>query len=318
MRRRAAVTLTAVALALVACGASGETHTAPKPAPVVGPYDARLLASAPDGLVTAERLSYKAFDGETVPALFAIATAGRARACLIWEDGLGSTKEDAEAIWQGAARIGLSTFSIDLRDQGQRGTMAQLLRAIRSPTALAALVTGSVNDLMRAVTILEAQPACHHVVGYSGLSLGGIIGTLLAAQDRDVRAAVLMSVPPTWDAAIHSTHDVDELGSVLLPGLVGHPAALRAALRVLSPLDPDRYVCRIAPRPVLLLAGRHDNVFPPSEARQFQAAACRPKTIVNYDGGHIPLGPPGTSPAVAAANAQVITEFLFHRLVPGG
>ena len=309
-----------MAVALAGCG--GGTHSRsepkpkPKPATIVGPYDAQRIATARIGLVTAERINYTAFDGETVPALLAIANGGRSQACLIWENGLGSTKEDSEAIWQGAARAGFSTFSIDLRDHGQRGTLAHLLVVIRSPRQLAALVSGTVNDLVRGVTLLESQPECHHRVGYGGVSLGGIIGTLLAAQDARVGATVLMSVPPTWSSLIHSTANVDQLKTRFLPGLAGRPAALRGALRVLDPLNPDRWVCKIAPRPVLLLAGRHDAIVPPRAAHRFQAAACRPKEILNYDGGHLPLNEPGTSSATAAANATVITRFLVHHLLP--
>jgi fermentation-respiration switch protein FrsA (DUF1100 family) len=228
----------------------------------------------------------------------------------VWEDGLGSTKEDAEQIWQGAAKVGLATFSIDLRHHGERGTTAQLLRVIRSPRAMADLVTGTVNDLQRGIAYLDAQPECHHDVGYAGTSLGGIIGTLLSAMDRQVRAAVIMSTPATWNALIHSTADVDQLKTAFLPGLSTHPVRLRRALSVLSPLDPDRYIGRIAPRPVLILHGLQDPVVPPSAAAGLIAAARSPKTVVSYTGGHIPLMGPS-----AAANARAITTFLVRNLV---
>jgi pimeloyl-ACP methyl ester carboxylesterase len=313
---RAATALLAAAvgaIALAGCGHSGAARS-PTTRPPVGVYDAQVVQTRTDGLVQAQRVEYTTFDGTRVPALFAVPLGGRTQACLIWENGLGSTKEQSEAYWQGAARIGLATFSIDLRDHGQRGTLPELLRVIRSPAALAALVTGTVRDLERAVTYLDTQPECHHEVAYAGLSLGGIIGTLLTAMDPNVNAAVLMSVPATWNAIIFSTADVDELRSAFLPGVSTHPAQLQAALRILSPLDPGRFVCRIAPRPLLILSGRQDPVVPPSTARVFQADACRPKTIINYTGGHLPLNGPS-----ASSNAGAIAAFLFSHLVdPGG
>ncbi len=312
---RGAVLACAVAVAVAAvagCGSSRRAHRPPAKPPV-GIYDSQVVATRPDGLVQAERIVYTTFDGTRVPAIFAVPY-GTVRACLIWEDGLGSTKYDSESVWQGAAKIGLATFSIDLRDHGERGSTAELLRVVREPAALAALVTGTVRDLQRAVAYLDTQPECHHQVGYAGLSLGGIIGTLLTAGDPQVRVAVLMSTPPTWNALIHSTAHVaiDDLRGIFLPGLAGHPAQLRAALRILSPLDPDRYVGRIAPRPLLILAGRDDPIVPPSAAAVFEAAARQPKTIINYDGGHLPLQ--GVSARVATANATAITVFLFEHL----
>ncbi len=309
---RAAALVVATATLLAACGSAHPAHRAPA-APRVGIYDAQVVATRPVGLVQARRVVYTTFDGTRVPALFAVPY-GTVRACLIWEDGLGSTKYDSESVWQGAAKIGLATFSIDLRYHGERGTVPELLRVVRQPAAIAGLVTGTVRDLQRAVAYLDTQPECHHQVGYAGLSLGGIIGTLLTATDPQVRVAVLMSTPPTWNALIHSTAHVaiDDLRGIFLPGLASHPAQLQAALRILEPLDPDRYVGRIAPRPLLILAGRSDPIVPPSDARVFEAAARAPKTIINYDGGHLPLD--GVSPAVATANATAIAAFLARHL----
>jgi fermentation-respiration switch protein FrsA (DUF1100 family) len=82
----------------------------------------------------------------------------------------------------------------------------------------------------------------------------------------------------------------------------------------LAPLDSDRFVGRIAPRPVLILNGIHDPTVPRSSATAFQSAARAPKVIVNYEGGHIPQ-----QGAAAVGNAERIASFLLRYVVePGG
>jgi pimeloyl-ACP methyl ester carboxylesterase len=267
------------------------------------PLAATIAATRRERLVNVQEIAYASRDGSRVPALLAIPQGIPPRGCLIWEDGLGSRKEDSAFVWQGAAQIGLATFSIDLRDHGERAVASTpLSRVVREPAALAALVRGTVSDLERGVDYLETRPECAHNIGYAGLSLGGIIGTVFAAMDKRVRVAVLMSTPPTWRALVTSTDEI-------LPGVVRSPTRLRAALRILAPLDPDAWIGQIAPRPLLLLSGRSDTIVPPHAARALQAAARRPKTVVTYDGGHIPfVGPDATS------NEDAIAAFLLSRL----
>jgi len=309
---RAVGMLTAVvaAVLLAACG----TSTPDPPSGPPQPPGWKVLQTSQVGLVTAQKLMYTAYDGSPVWALYAVPH-GATRGCVIWENGLGSTKEQTIPYWQGAAKIGLALFAIDLRDHGQRGSLTELRQAIRSPTAIKGIVTGTVADLRQAVSYLYARPECHHNVGYVGLSLGGIIGTILTATDAHVRVAIIMSTPATFDAVIHSVNEVP--GDEILPGITKHPAQLQAALRILSPLDPDRYIGRIAPRPLLILAGRYDDVVLPSSAHLLESAAREPKTILTYDGGHVPFDSPDVPPAVAAANAQAITRFAYDHMTLG-
>ncbi len=267
------------------------------------------------GPMSVQHITYRTFDGARVPALFAIPRAAPARGCLIWENGFGGTKEGAARLFDGGVRLGLAMFAIDLRDHGQRATSPnERFAALRSPQAWDSLVSGTVNDLKRAVDYLWAQPLCRHNIGYAGLSLGGMIGAVVAAQDPRVRAVALMSVPPTYRSLIEVTNHLcsatRQCGTVLLPGITTHAAQLQAATRLLSPLDPGRWIGKISPRPLLLMFGIHDPLVPPKLARMTTAAARKPVTVVNYDGGHIPL-----SGSVAASNAEDIERFFLNYLV---
>ncbi len=268
------------------------------------PLYTTVAASGNRGAVRVETVTYTTFDGTRVPALFAIPRAEAPRGCLIWEDGLGSRKESVEALWDGASRLGLAMLTIDLRDNGERATSPlQLPQTVRDPARVKAMVTGTVQDLKRATDFLYSQPICHHNIGYAGLSLGGMIGSVFTAQESRIRAVILMSVPGSWRALVQQTNQI-------LPGITHHPAALRAAMSLLSPLNPDRWVGRITPRPLLLMIGRADPIVSPAAARLTERAAREPKTVVLYRGGHIPLA--GTS---TSSNAGQIGAFLLKNLI---
>ena len=297
MRRRGVACLLGIVVAAVlsACGSSATSTPAPS--------TTRGGSSRLDGLVDVHSIRYKSFDGSVVPALLAIPRASSARGCLIWQFGLGSRKEDSAVVWQGAAQLGLATFSIDLRGHGARSSSPdQLANAVQSPSQISGIITGTVGDLRRGIDYLEAQPYCRHNVAYAGVSLGGIIGTLLAASDHRVRALVIASTPATMATAVTS--------NIILTAIRNQPQRLSSALRSLSVLDPRRFIGRIAPRPVLILSGLHDPVVPQSSARALQAAAPHTRTIIDYDGEHDPLSGPA-----AAANAQAISSFLLSKVV---
>lgn len=284
------------AWALAACGG-------PKIGP--GPLHVETSASSGQGPILVQHISYTTFDGSRVPALFSIPRAAPPRGCLIWENGGGSRKEQTEPLWAPAARLGVAVFAIDLRDHGQRATSkANFPLALHSPVLIQSLVTGTVKDLERAVDYLWSLPECRHNIGYAGLSLGGMIGSVLAGQDPRIKMLVLMSVPPTFRALIATDP------TVLFPGIEHRPTQLEQAVRLLSPLDPDKWIPRISPRPLLLMIGRHDPLVPPAYAQQTERSARAPKTVVNYNGGHLPL-----AGAVAATNAATIAAFLLKEMV---
>jgi pimeloyl-ACP methyl ester carboxylesterase len=234
------------------------------------------------GPVAVERIVYSTSHGNRVPALFAVPRGVSPRGCLIWENGLNARKEDPTQIWDGAARLGLAVFTMDLRQQGQLGDeREEAQRAITDPSRLAAFVRGSVADLSTGVDYLEQRRECRQNLGYAGLGLGGMVGSVLAGRDPRIRATVIMSSAPSWGSQ-----------------------------PILSPLDPVRWIPRISPRPVLVMSGRNDPLIPPDAAAQVQSAARAPKRVVNYRGGHSPFRGPD-----AARNALAIERFLLRWLV---
>lgn len=249
---------------LVAALSTGGTHR-------------RAAVPRSDGLVEIHDLAYRSsLDGSRVTGLVATPRASASRGCVIWQNGVAS-KEDASHAWLTLASLGLTTFSTDLRHQGAGApASADLEQAARDPKGSAELVRRAVADLRNAIDQLENRPYCRRNIAYVGISLGGVIGTLLAAKDTRVKAAAIMSTPGTFRGVV----------------------------------DPARFIGRISPRPVLILSGLDDRTIPRANARLLQAAARRPKTIVNYRGGHDPASGPD-----ASGNAQALTSFLLRYVV---
>ncbi len=299
-----ALVLGLAAAGLSSCGAERKAPVDPFAYDPAQPLNARVAHLGERGVVEVDHVTYSSSDGERVPALFARLPAGEPRrGCLIFQLGLGTKKEDAAFVWPGAARLGLSTFTIDIRFHGERAETPDTLdRVERDPALVASMVRGTVLDLRRALDYLETQPACRTNVGYAGVSLGGILGALLAGRDERIRAAALMAVPSSWRVLVDDT-------DAILPGLEDDATRLAAGLRLLSPLDPARWIGRISPRPVIVFSGSDDPVVPPAAAHALYAAAKKPKTLVDYNGDHDPFaGPDGT------ANAQRLADFLTSNL----
>jgi pimeloyl-ACP methyl ester carboxylesterase len=257
------------------------------------------VTSRPDREVSVRTITYRSsFDGSRVAALVAVPRAVPSRGCVIWQFGLGSKKEDSSVTWQGLASLGLTTVSIDLRYHGARASPTDSEQLHRNPTLLPKLIRGTVGDFHSLIDYLEKQAYCSRNIAFGGVSLGGAIGTIVAATDKRVKAAVLIVTPGSWRGV------VPDAWTRSRPRLM---AEFRSNL---APLDPDRFIGHISPRPVLILSGISDQTVPLSDARTLQAAARHPKLVIDYKGGHNPLEGPE-----ASANASAVASFLLRNIV---
>ena len=119
-------------------------------------------------------------------------------------------------------------------------------------------------------------------LGVYGFSMGGYITSQVAAQDPRLGAVVLAATPAVQREQVSFTHR--------LSGLLGSVPALYALERggmqvdALRPLD---LIGKIAPRPVLIIAGTADTIVPYRHAEALYAAAGQPKTLHPVPGaGH--------------------------------
>ena len=235
-----------------------------------------------EGSLRIERISYTSVDGQRVPALFAIPTDNPPLGCLMYQGGLGQTKEALPQLREGAANLRLATFTIDPRNGGARGSAAQMVAALKTPETLLAMLLDTVVDLRMGLDYLDSRPECRHNIAYMGTSFGGVVGALFGGQDPRLKAVVLTSIGATFkEAMLHGSVAAQHIRDlpVQVPGAANNPALLARAVSILGPYDPAKWVGKIAPRPVMLINGRFDPLVVPGDALELAAAACRPEEL---------------------------------------
>ncbi len=107
-------------------------------------------------------------------------------------------------------------------------------------------------DLARALDVLEAHPLVDPGrIGMAGLSYGGTVTLFLAALDERVAAAVVSGYFSSWAESHKMPWNM--CGSQVLPGMLGQ-------------LEHVDLGALIAPRPLLIESGTHDDLFPATVA----------------------------------------------------
>lgn len=129
-----------------------------------------------------------------------------------------------------------------------------------------------VIDLRRALDVLLAQPGIDPSrVAFVGHDFGAMYGAIMGAVDGRPTSYVLMAPTP---------HFVDWFLFARQPK---SPDEYR---RQIEPLDPVRFVGRLAPAPIFFQFAEHDEYVTAEEALEFYAAAKPRKQAAHYDAGH--------------------------------
>jgi hypothetical protein len=111
-----------------------------------------------------------------------------------------------------------------------------------------------------------------------GGSLGALFAPAVAAADDRITALALLFGAGDLFAMIDA--------NLPLPSLVRRPMAWVLSV-VVSPLEPLKYIERVAPRPVFMLNSTGDPRMPDRCSRLLQTAAGEPKTVRWIDTGHV-------------------------------
>jgi cephalosporin-C deacetylase-like acetyl esterase len=245
---------------------------------------------------TVEKLTYKSTNGETVPALLCmpIATSeARPFPCLILLHGLRGSKEQMSPVAHLLAELGYASFSIDEYNQGERAS--RVVTGASNAQLTSVILKGvpqTVVDVRRGIDLLATRNSIDATrIGLLGASLGAIIGTVAAGVDPRIKTTVLISGGGNWGVTINASSTAVELAK-------GHNRKISRSDQMmlttsLASADPLTFAPHIAPRSLLIEAGRLDKLIPPSSAQQLYDAASVPvDSHVHIDwyakGGHIP------------------------------
>jgi dienelactone hydrolase len=252
------------------------------------PLDASVTpgfdAAKPPAVLTYS-VRFKGANGEAVPGIFVTpgAAAGPKPTVLILH-GLGGSKEQMYLAMVSFAGRGFSVFAIDAAGHGKRTPINGKAVALLTLPEMRQVSGQTVADLRRAVDWLETRPEVDKSrIGFLGVSLGGILGGVFAADEPRVKAAVLWAAGGDWGKLVTtSTHP---FAQTFRKSGQTDAAKVRAAM---ADVDPLGTIAAISPRPLLFLNGDKDNVVPVACAEALYAAAREPKERVVLPGGHIP------------------------------
>jgi dipeptidyl aminopeptidase/acylaminoacyl peptidase len=235
------------------------------------------------------RVTYKGAENATVPALLTLPGNGRGKAkkhpAVVLIHGLSSRKEDTILLSVAFARRGYATLSIDLPVHGERRLGDGRTISDLSLAETRRVGAGSVADLRRGVDYLATRSDIDPSrIGCVGISLGGIFGGVFASVEKRIKSVALWSAGGDWGTLLtESRHPFAvkrrEKGSLPPDETIGE---------TLRDVDPLTHISKLAPRPLLLLAGTEDYVVPNYCTDVLFDAAGEPKKRVRYPGGHIP------------------------------
>jgi len=268
-----------VAIAMVAlatgCGGSGGTSSPARPS-LFG-YD----SSAPlryrdrgrvnkDYPIEIRDVSYASPRGGRVPAFLVLPPGKGPFPAVIYLHG---SREDrtrllVPAAWlaaHGAVALAIDSRFLRVGDTG-RGDPVQRLVQERDLTAK------TIVDLRRGVDLLRSLPQVDSKrIGFVGYSAGAKVGAMLAGIEHRITAYVLMS------------GGSPSVRAFAAPA----PASIRPQVRrVLTQIDPFRYVRRAAPAALFFQDGLGDEYVPRAELAALARAGSEPKRIGWYRGGH--------------------------------
>ncbi len=137
-------------------------------------------------------------------------------------------------------------------------------------------------DVRRAACWLNSrQDIDGQRLGVAGISLGGIVSSIAAAVDPSIREGAFLLAGGDLSKVIWEMPE----GAAFRAGWIESGRTLGDLKALTDPFDPLAYASRLAGKRVFMMAGKVDEVIPPSSARALWEAAGRPP-IRWYDCGH--------------------------------
>lgn len=188
-----------------------------------------------------------------------------------------------------ATQIVLSGYVLLAIDGVFKGEREQPGRNILEfdPKKTVANIRQQVIDTRRGVDYLASIPGLVDMnrLGYFGVSMGAITGTLATAVDQRFRVVVLADGAADL-SVIYSHSELPDIQEAMdkIAALGYTP---EKAFDILRAIDPLFYAPHIAPRPVLLINGKYDELFPREAMEAFHNAVREPKAVRWFDSGHI-------------------------------
>lgn len=219
------------------------------------------------------KVSYTSVHDQRVTALLSIPkNVAEPTPVVILMHGLGDRKtvDYVEYGNQLLLKSGYAVLRLDISDHGDRKKQFYDFD-LTGPNKYWTrnIVSQTVFDLRRAVDFIETRPELDSKrIGYYGISLGGIIGTVFCGVEERVKVPVVA------------------LAGGQLNLLYKEDAISDDTKNFLSVIEPLNFVAHISPRPFLMLNAKNDEIVPPMMSKLLFKKAEEPKDIIWYDAKH--------------------------------
>ncbi|MGQ9691163.1 MAG: alpha/beta hydrolase family protein [Thermoproteota archaeon] len=220
---------------------------------------------------------------EDIPGFLAYNKAGPSGKMLLFIHGLGGRKEDVLFFENFMKTFDFSIMAIDARGHGERKID---LVTVQSELMLEYLNKTVVDNRLAIDIAFRGDWVEEGKLILAGVSMGGILGGVIAGVDDRVSGAVLY-VPGGDLMGIISNSKVEMLVEIRrrIPSF-----ALSLIKPMLASVDPINYIDRISPRPLLIQLGKYDDIVPFENGMKLFEKAKEPKKLVVHDSGHaLPL-----------------------------
>jgi len=195
---------------------------------------------------------------------------------------LQSDKSLADAFAPQLCLYGYAVFAIDGVWKGERAAPGRNILEY-DPKKTVANITQQVIDTRRGVDYLSTRPDIVDMsrLGYFGISMGSLTGAPATAVEPRFKAIVLADGAADL-ATIFKKSDLPEFKEEIRK-IQETGYTLEQAFEILLPIDPLIYAPHISPRPVLLINGKYDEIFPREAMQALHDATGSPKKSVWYN-----------------------------------
>jgi dienelactone hydrolase len=237
-------------------------------------------------------LSYMSAHDQRVTAVFALPKRfAPPYPAVLLVHGSGGNKDTSYIQWVSEALLaqGYATLSLDTQYHGDRARPFRNgeIHLPDSFTMRDAWVQ-SVIDLRRAVDYLETRTEIERgKIGYMGFSQGGMLGAVLGGVEERV-SCFCLAVP--GGGLLNLVKNIERYPVIKARWPVKlTPEKMRVIEEVVQITDPIYYVGRILPRPLLIIAAKHDEIIPPeaSTALIEASGAKEPEQVKRWESGHV-------------------------------
>lgn len=242
-------------------------------------YDLNLPLQDSSRLLSGENgfdlyaVNYVSVHGSEVTGLLSIPTTVDGQLpVIILLHGVGDRKtvDYIEAGHDYFVKSGYAVLRIDVANHGERKTVDydfSLTDGYRYWTR--DIITQTVFDLRRSIDYLETRSEIDpNRIGFFGISLGGIIGTIFCGVDSRVKVPVIT------------------LAGGNLSLMFGLDAFKEETKDFFSIIDPINFVQEIEPRPLLMINAENDEVIAPITSKLLFEKAKQTKEIIWYTSKH--------------------------------